>query len=242
MNKFFDKILNFFFPKGLKCIFCGNDIPHFNESPYCEECAKDNIFNDAPKRCKICDTPIYSESEYCDGCRKNSKAFDKAVAPFVYEGKVRSMVLRFKNDNAKYLANPMAKLMADKLIKENIEFDIIVPVPLSEKSFKKRKYNQSLLLAEQLSLILNKPLNSEVLTKIKETKHQKELTYDQRQRNLTGAFQINNSSEIKNKKILLVDDILTTCATANHLSMLLKKHAASVNVIAFARTVYLNKR
>ena len=237
MKAIFDKVLNIFFPKGIKCIFCGEDVKNFEETPYCEECKKEGIFNDAPKRCKICDEPIYSESEYCDHCKKNPKHFDKAVAPFLYEGKVRSMILKFKDSNAKYLAYPMAKLMAERLAKENFEIDYIIPVPISSKSLKKRGYNQSLLLANELSKILNKPVREDILTKVKDTKHQKELSYSERQLNLKGSFCLENWREIKNKNILLVDDILTTCATADYLASILKKQAKTVNVIAFARRV-----
>lgn len=233
--KIFERILNLFFPKDIKCIFCGEDVKDFENTPYCEDCKKEKFFNVAPKRCKICDDPIYSESDYCDNCKKEKKHFDKAIAPFLYEGKVRSMILRFKNDNAKYLAQPMAKLMAERIKDEKIEVDAIVAVPLSEKSLKRRGYNQSLLLAREIAKLLDKPVYEDVLTKTKETKHQKELSYQDRQKNLAGAFHVENWRAVKDKSVLLVDDIITTCATADYLSKLLKKHAKAVYVSAFAR-------
>ena len=237
MKNFMEKALNIFFPKKLKCMFCGRDIDYKNK-PYCDFCEKEKFFNNSKSRCKICDMPIVGEVEYCDNCKQNHKSFDKAFCPFIYEGNVRKSLLKFKSQNAKYLAEPMAKIMAEKLIDENLEFDIIIPIPMTEKSLKKRGYNQALLLAEEISKILNKPLCTDVLFKTRDTKHQKELGFNDRQKNLAGAFGLENIKKIKGKNILLVDDILTTCATVDSCSSLLKKYSNNVYVCCFARNIY----
>ena len=90
-------------------------------------------------------------------------------------------------------------------------------------------------MAREIAKLLDKPVYEDVLTKTKETKHQKELSYQDRQKNLAGAFHVENWRAVKDKSVLLVDDIITTCATADYLSKLLKKHAKAVYVSAFAR-------
>lgn len=238
---FFDNVLNFFFPKKLKCIFCGKDVPNFDEKPYCEECENLDIFNIGHK-CKCCDLKFPGEGEYCDFCKKNQKTFDSSHVPFIYEGGVRNAILRLKSSNAKYLVEPMGKLMANRLLEDKVDFDLIIPVPSSAKTMNKRKYNQAELLATEIGKITNKPVRTDILLKTKETQHQKELGFDDRQKNLAGAFSIYNWRDIENKKILLVDDILTTCATANRCSKLLKKHCLAVHVTCFARNMYKNKK
>lgn len=236
--KFFNKILNLIFPSKIKCILCGEDVKDFDNDPICDDCKKDEIFNNSQIRCKICDQPFYGEGEYCENCKQHHKAFDKATAPFIYIGKIRSLVLKFKSNNARYLAYPMAKLMVDRLKTENmLDFDVIIPVPMSEKSLKKRGYNQALLLADEIGKILNKPVKNDLLIKVKETKHQKELNFVSRQENLSSAFKLTKFKDIKDKNVLLVDDILTTCATANTCSEVMRKHAQKIYIATFARNL-----
>lgn len=243
-TKFFEKLLNLFFPQNLKCIFCGEDIPDYDNDPLCDDCKKSiDIFNDSKNRCKVCDQPIYGESEYCENCKSHTKSFDKATAPFIYVGKVRSSILKFKSNNARYLALPMAKLMINRLKSEDmLDFDIIIPVPSSEKTKKQRGYNQAELLANEIGKNLERPVLSDILIKTKETKHQKELGFIERQENLISAFELKDKKNIKNKNVLIVDDILTTCATANSCAKLLRKYANKIYVVAFARNLPKTKK
>ena len=222
------------FPEEIKCIFCDKDINHFPEKPYCDECERTLPFNNG-KRCKKCDMEIYGESEVCDFCKSNHKIFDKTRAVFKYDDVVRRTVINFKDSNQKYLAKPMAFLMFQSLTDDMQNFDVIIPIPLSEKSLKKRHYNQSELLAKEISKLSNKPILTDVLLKTKETQHQKELSYKDRQKNLSEAFKIEHRKEIKDKNILLVDDVMTTGATANTCSEILKKFCKKVYVVTFAR-------
>ena len=243
MKKFLKRILNLFFPRKLKCIFCGDDVPNFENDPICKNCKHAEIFNDSKQRCKICDESITGKNEYCDNCKSHTRYFDKATCPFIYTGQVKRAILKFKSDNAKYLAYPMANLIAKRLKSENmLDFDIIIPVPLSKDSFKKRGYNQAELLANELSKILQKPILTNIVTKEKETTHQKELGYSDRQKNLKGAFKLKNTKEIKDKNILIVDDILTTGATVSTISKLMYKHANKIYIATFARNIAKSKK
>lgn len=227
--------MNLLFPQKLKCIFCGSDILDFDNQPYCENCAKEGFFNNGKYRCKCCDTPLPVDEGFCYHCKKDHKAFDKATSPFIYVDSVRSLVIKFKSDNRKYLAQPMGKLMAERIREAGFEFDVIIPTPLSAKSMKKRGYNQSELLAIEIGKQLDKPVRTDILLKTKETKHQKELGFNDRQKNLKGAFKIEHYRDIKGQSVLLVDDIMTTGATANQCASILKKHCDRVYVSVFAR-------
>ncbi len=232
-KKIWNWVLELFFPSNLKCIFCGRDIPD-PEVCYCEDCAEKLIF-DSQRRCKLCDDVVLGDSTICDNCKSHHKNFDRAISVFPYIDIVKKVILRFKDSNAKYLAPHMAKLMFNRLQQENINFDVILPMPLSKKSFAKRKFNQAQLLAENLSILSEKPIETNCFEKIKETKHQKELGFFDRQKNLNKAFKVTDKSKVLNKRILLVDDIMTTGATANECAKELKKYADKVFVITFAR-------
>ena len=246
VKDFFKKVLgilsNLFFPEKIKCIFCGKDVPNFEEKPFCEHCQKTLPFNNGHK-CKVCDSEIMGEGTVCDFCKSKHKAFDNSCAVFKYEGIIRTTVLRFKSDNAKYLAKPMAALMERALPENMRDFDLIVPVPLSAKSLKKRGYNQSALLANEIAKIVGKPATTDLLVKNRETLPQKTLSFKERQANLNNAFHITRKADIKNKTILLIDDVMTTSATANICSNLLKKHCKKVYVLVFARnTINFDKK
>ncbi|MDE6835259.1 MAG: ComF family protein, partial [Ruminococcus sp.] len=110
------------------------------------------------------------------------------------------------------------------------KIDIIVPVPLSEVSRRKRGYNQSFLIAEVVGVELNKPVRCSV-SKIRETEEQKTLSKAGRRLNLKNAFQV--TENISGKRILLIDDITTTGTTLSEIAILLRKNGAE-NVICSA--------
>lgn len=236
----YQKIVELLFPSNYKCMFCGRDIDSESDVPYCEDCAKEMPFN-LGKHCKICDVPVGEDDEVCDHCKDHHKAFDRGYAPMLYKDRVRGLVLKFKNDNGKYLAPKFAKIIYDYIKQKALSFDVIVPVPLSEKSHKKRGYNQSALIARELSALCNVPYSETALAKVKETKHQKELGFSDRQRNLHGAFKVANKAEVFGKNVLLVDDVITTCATVNECCEVLKRYCNNVYVVGFARSELKNK-
>ena len=231
MIKFKDAILDALFPNDIKCIFCGRDIP---SGTICEKCNQEEIYNNK-NRCEFCDTPIKEGNFVCDHCKtkKQNRHFEKLTCPFIYDGYVRQALLKFKSDGAKYLAKAFALHMAQRLEVEQVEFDIIVPVPSFKSTTKKRGYNPAFVLAEELSKLTGKPLE-DVLYKNIKTKNQKFLDYSQRQENLENSMILLNKSVIKDKNILIVDDIITTGATIEACAKLLIK-AKNIYGCAFAR-------
>ena len=137
--KYWNAFLEVLFPSNLKCLFCNADIPDHDKQVYCSSCETTAPFNRG-KRCKICDCEMEGDGDVCDGCLEYKKHFDKAVAPMKYEGPAKALILKLKNDNAAYLAPDMARLMSDRLNQESFSFDLIIPVPLSQKSLRKKIY------------------------------------------------------------------------------------------------------
>lgn len=232
LKKITNKVLDIIFPNDFKCLLCGKDLPD-DSSNICSECLQSDIFNEG-NRCIKCDTMIKEGNIICDHCKSQKRFFEKCVCPLNYNNIVKIAILKFKDDNARYLVTPFAKLIIERLEKENFQFDIIVPVPSHPKTIKRRGYNPPLLLAKEIGKLLKKPV-VEALTKNDLTSKQKRLNFEERQTNLRDSMTLVDKSAIKGKNILIVDDIITTCATINTCSSLLKG-AKKIYACAVART------
>ncbi|MBU1997000.1 MAG: hypothetical protein KKF78_07575 [Candidatus Omnitrophica bacterium] len=115
------------------------------------------------------------------------------------------------------------------------QFDLIMPIPLHPARKRERGYNQSFLLASKISKSFNINLNINLLIKVKNTKNQSLLSKKERWTNITDAFKIKNPNAVKNKSILLIDDLLTTGATSSEAAKVLKiSGAKTVGVFTLA--------
>ncbi|MBQ8909096.1 MAG: ComF family protein [Clostridia bacterium] len=224
-----NKLLDIVFPEGITCIFCGRDVV---EGKICPSCKKQNIFNNG-NRCILCDAPIKDGNIVCDHCKTNKPKFNNCSCPFLYNEHTRSSILKLKSDSAKYLVKPFVKHIYSRLQQDNVEFDLIVPVPSHPKTVKKRGYNPARLLADELSRLSGKPV-ADVLIKTVVTKNQKLLDFQQRQTNLENSITNSNPKLVKDKNVLIIDDIITTGATINACAKLLHK-ARKIHACAIAR-------
>jgi len=121
---------------------------------------------------------------------------------------------------------------------ENLETDLIMPVPLHSARLRTREFNQSLLLADQVARHLTRPVSANNLIRKVATDPQTTLSRQARMRNLRKAFAVRKPHEIVDRRILLIDDVFTTGTTVNECAKTLKKAgAASVTVLTLARTV-----
>ena len=214
------------------CDVCGEELVADTRYRLCSDCIAKLPFANG-HRCLCCGVPLADESDYCNRCQYERGAFVKNRSPLVYEGETRKIIYSLKFGKKKYLAQTLGALMADEFLKDNMEADIIVYVPMTEAEEKKRGFNQSELLAEEVGRRLNIAVLP-ALVKIKETKAQKELGGKERAQNLEGAF-VCVFEQVNNRKILLIDDIFTTGATANECAkVLLKAKAREVNVLTAA--------
>ena len=162
---------------------------------------------------------------------KKSPPYARVIAYGLYEGVLKEAISRFKFYGLRRLSRPLGGLLPNLPIPES---DAIVPVPLTAKGLKQRGFNQSLLIARVVSEKTGAPLNIDTLLKIKETPPQVGLSASERHKNLTGAFEVKGN--LKGKRILLVDDVVTTGATATACSKaLLKAGAQEVVILAIAR-------
>lgn len=228
----FDKII----PPKNKCLICSKEMFLDKEKHICFEC--ENALKPIGKSCIKCGAELKDLSTICDFCKDKKREFKMAISCFNFDDFTRKIIHKFKYGFGEYLSPLLAKFMAEKVVDFKVDFDYILYVPMTEKSKRKRGYNQSKLLACEIGKILDKQVLNDVLFKIGKTKNQASLGYNDRLKNLRDSFVVANKDVLKGKKILLVDDVFTTGATAEEISRVLKlAKAKEVNVITFCHTL-----
>lgn len=184
-------------------------------------------------RCPYC-SRIIEKDELC--CQKCEKALPKhgvcqgvaggyrSTAPLVYHGRYRRALINYKFNDKQHYSKAFAKLMANDIKRSypDMIFDYITFVPMHKKPLKKRGFNQSELLANELSRELSVPC-IETLTKVKNTKPQHTLKGRKRLNNLKGAFKVIDKKTLFNRSVLLIDDVVTTGTTLGECSKTLMK-------------------
>lgn len=227
-----------FFPNHT-CLVCNGEINKFVRPLLCDKCAK--ILPRHERICDKCGGEISLHAVVCDRCISHVKQdkdwyFDRARSTFEYKSPVVELVLRLKYNAEGDIARFVASLLADAIKEYDIKADIIIPVPLAPKRFKERGYNQAGLIAEELSKIIKVPVTDNFVYRVKHTAAQKQMTLKERQDNLLGAFEIRPPySAVKGKRILLVDDVLTTCATVNECARVIRRaKPESIEVLTIA--------
>ncbi|MBQ8299459.1 MAG: ComF family protein [Clostridia bacterium] len=212
-----EEIVGLFFPR--KCIFCNEKI---NERYTCRKCL--NIIEYYKERLETPDDAYY----------------DKLICAIKYNGNLRTRMLKFKFDSVKYFARGFADILFEKMVKYDVNADLIIPVPISKKRYRERGYNQSELIVKYLSKLTKIDYNRNVLIKSKNNLKQSRLPEEQRKENVKDVYSIKNTEAIIGKNIILVDDICTTGSTVNECSKVLKNSGA--NRVIVLSVMYTNLR
>lgn len=222
MNKIFkiqEKIINLIYPQT--CGICGK----INNKTICSKC---NI--QLKKQEKI---GILTKEKLEENSLEMEKNFEELMYIFKYEGQIRELILDYKFNEKSYMYKTFVNfLLKNKKIFENIKkYDKIIPVPISKKRYKERGYNQSLLIAKEISMQISYETNNNIklelvnncLIKTKNIIEQSKLNKEDRQHNIQGVYTLKNGSILTNKSILLLDDIYTTGSTVNECSRVLQQ-------------------
>ncbi len=219
-----------------QCLACGAGVDR--PGNLCPACFGRITFITAPY-CHHCGVPLETpavDDLVCGACLKDPHAFERARAAFVYDGDSRSLVLRLKHgdrtDSAAHLARWMHRSGADLLE----QCDAIVPVPLHRWRLLVRTYNQAAMLANVVGRLAGKSVVPDALVRVKATRSQGGLDRVARRRNVAKAFAVRKPRAVSGRRILLIDDVLTTGATADACATaLLAAGAKSVNALVLAR-------
>lgn len=199
-----------------RCIFCNEPIDPFAD--YCESCGKSVPFIKG-EICTHCGAAI----DDCECNKKKSVYYDKVAAPLYYEGDVKSCIHRFKFKDERLTAKPLARLMS-KTLKENfddINFDLVTYIPMYKSKERKRGFNQSRLLAKEISKLCGIPFADKLLVKLYNTDNQHDCSALERTGNLIGVFDVDQAYDLKGKTVLLIDDVKTSGATLNECGKML---------------------
>lgn len=208
---------------------------------FCADCWNRIVFLDGPM-CDCCGLPFAfnpGEGTQCAACLARSPAYDRARAIFAYDENSRAPILALKHADrldlvpgfAHWLERTGAALLSGS--------DLIVPVPLHRRRLWQRRYNQAAELARALGRRTSKPVSVQALERSRPTESQGAMaSAGGRRRNVLGAFRVPDPRLVKGRHILLVDDVLTTGATAEACARALKRAGAvRVQILALARVV-----
>lgn len=224
-----------------RCLGCGIGLKGRQVISYCQACQQDIRIIQEPY-CTTCGKPFdksTGESHLCSYCLKNGWHFIRARAVVYYQGPIAEAVKLFKYNGEMYGLETFAALTQQYFLHHPVpQPDVILPVPLHVKRLRQRGFNQALVLARKLFPAYKGKIDPHVLERQSWTNPQAGLSGTDRRKNVKNAFSLNKPEKIKNKKILLVDDVFTTGATVNECAKILcKSRAAEMEVFTFARAV-----
>lgn len=212
LSAYWEAFLDLIYPQNIKCIVCGEETNLIDTLDVCQSC--------------------YDQIEFMDVVSNN------IYSVAIYHNIAKKMIFDLKYHDRLYIAKTMAILMNDKIKKSDVNFDIIMAVPLHPLKEKQRGFNQTHLIGKHLSKLANKEYVKKALIRTKYTEDMNKLSRIKRFENVEFAFKVIDHSKLEKRDILLIDDVLTTGATVNACSrVLLESGAKSVTILAFAKGI-----
>ena len=232
---------------GYACESCGAELFDYPKSRFCDAC-QDELHKNDKATCSKCGRMTVSNG-VCLNCKSHAPRFDKAFAPFVYDGKVASLINRFKNGSRR-LAYAFAECMANEFFQKSSEYLaeeplFLLPVPSTVEKRLERGFNP----AEDLALALlplfaqngySVQLADDALQKTRDTAEQKQLGHVLRAENVKVAYHVHKRKFCQGKTFLVVDDIMTTGSTGDECARLLK--SAGAKAVYFLVIASLSER
>ena len=227
-------------PKGNNWLFINRncyicEVEKSTEIGLCDLCLADLNLPTYP--CPLCAMPRTGRQTQCTYCFGKPQAFDSAWTALTYQFPINAIFAQIKQGKNPSALHWMGRLMADYLPALNAEFSYtLVPVPMHPVDQLKRGFNQTEILVHPLARKLGSRLDSRLISKTARTAHQAELSRSARLSNLKGSFRLNRA-EIP-ERVILVDDVMTTGATAHTIASLLKSQGVlEVKLWAFCRAL-----
>ena len=234
MMRLINRLIDYIYPSSIYCISCGNIIDESRNYSLCNDCFRK--FKWINERTCINCGKILSESNngtLCYDCQYNKHEFDGGFACVQYGSVEKQLIFKLKYAKRTYIARVIAEIMYDRMLIEDIDYDIVIPVPIHRSKNRSRGFNQAELIAKYFCKNSNKIYYKNIANRISNTIPLKTMDPAERKLNLINAFNLTEKGKslVNGKKILIIDDIYTTGATIDSLSE--KLRAAGVNKIYF---------
>ncbi|NMM61528.1 ComF family protein [Clostridium sp. P21] len=214
---------------------------------FLKDCLLETIYSNDEK-CICCGEEIYNGKYICSKCEKTIRfcnyGFDiqkekvsfKCYSISYYSGPIMNLILQLKYKGNFLAGQVISEYMINLIKSKKIKCDYITYVPMTKKRLKSRGYNQTMYLSKMLSKSIDIPVIN-CLKKIKDTKDQIGLGKEERWKNIKGSFKFSKKYCIENKNILIIDDVITTGATAVSCGLELKKYgAAEITILTAAKS------
>ncbi|QRY81019.1 ComF family protein [Pseudomonas sp. PDNC002] len=222
----------------VQCLLCGGPAEHA-DLPLCTGCDDDLPW--LAGHCSICALPLPATGLTCAQCLRRSPSFQRVETPLRYGFPVDALVTRFKHQSDAPSGRLLGQLLERHLLhafgEGLVRPDRLIPVPLSRRRERHRGFNQAALLAGWLSGPLGVPVDNRLVQRPQDTPAQQGLDAATRKRNLRNAFALADGANLEGLHLALVDDVLTTGATAERIARLLRRAGARrVDVYCLART------
>ncbi len=238
-----DGILNLVYPD--RCLICSSPASRQQDCAVCEPCWENALqLEIVPPLCPSCGIPFQSFSpsggHLCGDCILEMPPYSGARSFGYYRGELSRLVQGLKFGGRRNLAGLLSPLLARAFAQTwtRNQIDLIVPVPLHPRRRRERGFNQAEVLARRLARLLAIPTAGAALSRVRLTLPQVGLSDAERAENVRGAFRIVRPDVVAGRKILLVDDVMTTGATVRSASAaLLGAGALRVGVLTLARAV-----
>ncbi|MBO8137691.1 MAG: ComF family protein [Desulfotomaculum sp.] len=227
-------LLNLIFPSREECPLCGSRSPNGDVCQHCTLWLEEK--NKQPYCCR-CGRPV-NKGSLCRECIEREWPFTAARSVGPYAGPLKEAVHRLKYQGKKQLAQPLGRLMVQQVTGEMLyrRVDMVVPIPVTGEKLRNRGFNQARLLARVVAGGLDKPL-ADILVKYRDTVPQAQLNRQEREKNTRDTFKLAKNVNIYQKKLLLIDDVITTGSTISAAADVLRQAGAGeVLVLTLAAT------
>jgi ComF family protein len=228
------KALDFVLPP--RCAGCGEIIDDVHS--FCANCWGQLEFL-GDHGCATCGRPLQAtDAEQCGACLARPPRILRTRAAVAYDDVSRTLAIRLKYARKIALARTMGRFMAPLVKKGAGDEAILVPVPLHRRRLWSRGFNQSALIARDLARRTGLPADVTTLVRVKPTAPLKGMSQSERARTVAGAFRLTDPAAVSGKRVVLVDDVLTTGSTAEACAKTLQRAgAASVDLVCWARVI-----
>ncbi len=218
----FQRLANYLLNPAL-CLGCAHHIQ--SRQHFCSACMAQlkRLYNP----CTLCGLENQSTGSHCAACLYDPPRWQKIVAPLMYQGLARDLLIQLKFSENLYLANSLVSSVIHHFRASKPVPEVLLPVPLHRKRLLDRGYNQAFEIARTLSHLLDIPVDANALSRIRDTDSQSGLSAYKREKNILKAFAYQTSTPYSH--VAVVDDIVTTGSTANEITKTL--HRAGVEFV-----------